>query len=178
MKNHPKLFSNITSLFVQPFKKTSKNNWLVVSTHLKKILVKIQNGNLPQIGVKIKHTWNHHPDNGLLRLLNGWLQKIWWGLSLSPDPAINGDRGGEKLAREKQNQVKEFVAKAVDEVSKQLNQGASLHHLAEYYGVREGHQIQALPPFKGRATSIGYSSSCGCIDPAMPFLAAIVLGAT
>ncbi len=32
--------------------------WLVVSTHLKNIS---QNGNLPQIGVKIKHIWNHHP---------------------------------------------------------------------------------------------------------------------
>ena len=32
-------------------------NWLVVSTHLKKIS---QNGNLPQIEVKIKDVWNHH----------------------------------------------------------------------------------------------------------------------
>ena len=32
-------------------------NWLVVSTHLKNIS---QNGNLPQLGVKIKHIWNHH----------------------------------------------------------------------------------------------------------------------
>ncbi len=31
--------------------------WLVVSTHLKNIS---QNGNLPQIGLKIKHIWNHH----------------------------------------------------------------------------------------------------------------------
>ncbi len=36
------------------------NNWLVVSTHLKNIS---QNGNLPQIGVKIKNIWNHHLDN-------------------------------------------------------------------------------------------------------------------
>ncbi len=35
-------------------------NWLVVSTHLKNIS---QNGNLPQIGVKIKNIWNHHPEN-------------------------------------------------------------------------------------------------------------------
>ena len=34
-------------------------HWLVVSTHLKNIS---QNGNLPQIGVKIKNLWNHHPD--------------------------------------------------------------------------------------------------------------------
>ena len=33
--------------------------WLVVSTHLKNIS---QNGNLPQIGVKIKNVWNHHPE--------------------------------------------------------------------------------------------------------------------
>ena len=32
-------------------------HWLVVSTHLKNIG---QNGNLPQIGVKIKNIWNHH----------------------------------------------------------------------------------------------------------------------
>ncbi len=32
-------------------------NWLVVSTHLKNIS---QNGNLPQIEVKIKNVWNHH----------------------------------------------------------------------------------------------------------------------
>ena len=34
-------------------------NWLVVSTHLKTIS---QNGNLPQIGVKIKNLQKHHPD--------------------------------------------------------------------------------------------------------------------
>ena len=41
--------------------------WLVVSTHLKNIS---QNGNLPQIGMKMKNIWNHHrgkhgtPNNG------------------------------------------------------------------------------------------------------------------
>ena len=35
------------------------HHWLVVSTHLKNIS---QNGNLPQIGVKIKDIWNHHLD--------------------------------------------------------------------------------------------------------------------
>ena len=39
--------------------KTPDNNWLVVSTHLKNIS---QNGNLPQVGVKIKNFWNHHLD--------------------------------------------------------------------------------------------------------------------
>ena len=38
---------------------TKKNNWLVVSTHLKNIS---QIGNLPQLGLKIKHIWNHHLD--------------------------------------------------------------------------------------------------------------------
>ena len=39
-------------------------NWLVVSTPLKNIS---QNGNLPQIGVKIKNIWNHHlKDNATL----------------------------------------------------------------------------------------------------------------
>ena len=37
----------------------TKDFWLVVSTHLKNIS---QNGNLPQIGVKIKNLWNHHLD--------------------------------------------------------------------------------------------------------------------
>ena len=32
--------------------------WLVVSTHPKNIS---QNGNLPQIGMKIENMWNHHP---------------------------------------------------------------------------------------------------------------------
>ena len=36
---------------------TTYGIWLVVSTHLKNIS---QNGNLPQIGVEIKHIWNHH----------------------------------------------------------------------------------------------------------------------
>ena len=34
-----------------------KEIWLMVSTHLKNIS---QNGNLPQIGVKIKNLWKHH----------------------------------------------------------------------------------------------------------------------
>ena len=37
---------------------TSKVIWLVVSTHLKNIS---QNGNLLQVGVKIKNIRNHHP---------------------------------------------------------------------------------------------------------------------
>ena len=36
-----------------------KNNYLVVSTHLKNIS---QIGSFPQVGVKMKNIWNHHPD--------------------------------------------------------------------------------------------------------------------
>ena len=35
---------------------------MVVSTDLKNIS---QNGNLPQVGVKIKNIWNHHLEEGL-----------------------------------------------------------------------------------------------------------------
>ena len=35
-------------------------NWLVVSIHLKNIS---QIGSFPQIGMKMKHIWNHHPNN-------------------------------------------------------------------------------------------------------------------
>ena len=44
--------------------------YLVVSTPLKNIS---QNGNLTQIGVKIKHIWNHQPNN------------LWWGEELYCD---------------------------------------------------------------------------------------------
>ena len=40
---------------------------LVVSTLLKNTS---QNGNLPQIGVKIKNTWNHHLDKGYNSIYN------------------------------------------------------------------------------------------------------------
>ena len=42
----------------QPF----KENWLVVSTHLKNIS---QIGSFPQVGVKIKNIWNHHLENNV-----------------------------------------------------------------------------------------------------------------
>ena len=41
--------------------------WLVVSTHLKNIS---QNGNLPQVGMKINNIWNHQP--GLLIPSKSW----------------------------------------------------------------------------------------------------------
>ena len=61
-------------------------NWLVVSTHLKNIS---QIGNLPQIGVKIKHIWNHHPvwlfqrtllvvEGKVLYVCQG-LNSLYWG---------------------------------------------------------------------------------------------------
>jgi len=56
--------------------------WLVVSTrHLKNIS---QNGNLPQIGVKIKNISNHHlvleasqtKNHGIIPLDWNWI--LWW----------------------------------------------------------------------------------------------------
>ena len=60
--------------------KREKISWLVVSTHLKNIS---QNGNLPQIGMKIKNVWNHQPvvfqrcytSGGDVGLASG----LWWG---------------------------------------------------------------------------------------------------
>ena len=40
--------------------KHTDQNWLVVSIQLKNIS---QNGNLPQVGMKIKDIWNHHLEN-------------------------------------------------------------------------------------------------------------------
>ena len=50
------LFKNVEDLRTKSI--CGRFIWLVVSTHLKNIS---QNGNLPQIGVKIKNVWNHHP---------------------------------------------------------------------------------------------------------------------
>ena len=47
------------------------NDWLVVSTHLKNIS---QNGNLPQIGVKIKNVWNHHLDDIAVAVRKNFVQ--------------------------------------------------------------------------------------------------------
>ena len=52
---------------------------------------------------------------------------------------LAAERGGEKLARERQSQVKEFM---VEEVAAQLSQSASMHQLAEACGVKERHQVQ------------------------------------
>ena len=49
------------------------HNSLVVSTHLKNIS---QNGNLPQIGVKIKNIWNHQQDK---RWRQMYFVTQWWG---------------------------------------------------------------------------------------------------
>ena len=48
-----------------------EHDWLVVSTHLKNIS---QNGNLPQIGVKIKNIWKHHLDAYLKIFEITWLE--------------------------------------------------------------------------------------------------------
>ncbi len=52
---HPALVGNEPLL--QFIARLNISIWLVVSTHLKNIS---QNGNLPQIGVKIQNVWNHH----------------------------------------------------------------------------------------------------------------------
>ena len=58
LKEH-RVFSENYQL-LKPFGWCDINHlWLVVSAHLKNIS---QNGNLPQIGVKIKNLWNHHLD--------------------------------------------------------------------------------------------------------------------
>ena len=44
----------------QKMKNQRIHHWLVVSTHLKNMLIKLET--FPQIGVKIKNIWNHHPD--------------------------------------------------------------------------------------------------------------------
>ena len=44
---------------VAPGRVVETKNWLVVSTHLKKIGQK-SNGNILQIGINIKKHWNHH----------------------------------------------------------------------------------------------------------------------
>ena len=53
---YPGFFHCSTSNF-QGQVKSAQLPWLVVSTHLKNIS---QNGNLPQVGVKIKNIWNQH----------------------------------------------------------------------------------------------------------------------
>ena len=43
--------------------------WLVVSTHLKNFS---QIGNLPQVGMKIKNVWNHHPVYFVVTCIYSW----------------------------------------------------------------------------------------------------------
>ena len=51
-------FGRNRSSTLPPFPGSTRDPfWLVVSTHLKNIS---QNGNLPQLRVKIKNIWNHH----------------------------------------------------------------------------------------------------------------------
>ena len=50
----------LSFMYIHLLKILFQYNWLVVSTHLKNIS---QNGNLPQVGVKIKNIWNNHLDN-------------------------------------------------------------------------------------------------------------------
>ena len=67
--NHPLHASSFFHSSIESHQKSSvrpceflenDENWLMVSTPLKNIR---QNGSLPQIEVKIKNLWNHHPEN-------------------------------------------------------------------------------------------------------------------
>ena len=55
---HEVIVTIVSKLVYNLFTGQNQPSWLVVSTHLKNIS---QNGNLPQIGVKIKNIWNHQP---------------------------------------------------------------------------------------------------------------------
>ena len=81
-------FCQQNHLILPPSFRDNKNQqflWLVVSTHLKNIS---QIGNPPQVGVKIKNTWNHHLENQLLSFLAShnqhftpWKKKLFrWNL--------------------------------------------------------------------------------------------------
>ena len=50
---------------IKKWKSPNHQNWLVVSTPLKNIS---QNGNLPQVGMKIKNIWNQHLEKPPLQL--------------------------------------------------------------------------------------------------------------
>ena len=55
-KVHRLCCKDIFPCFWESSQTNAKQNSLVVSTHLKNLS---QNGNLPQVGVKIKNVWNH-----------------------------------------------------------------------------------------------------------------------
>ena len=79
------------------------HHWLVVSTHLKHIS---QIGSFPQVGMKMKNIWNHHPDhestnestNESIRklvstcftILRPKRNEISEGFSVFPPPKTNG----------------------------------------------------------------------------------------
>ena len=85
------------------WRKKEHHHWLVVSTHLKNIS---QNGNLPQIGVKIKNIWNHHPDHlQQCRLVRDILvprrvlyTEPLWVMPLQHDH-LSGSQGSPKVQR-------------------------------------------------------------------------------
>ena len=81
----PKGTMLLLSLYELEIQDQQHQVWLVVSTHLKNIS---QIGNLPQIGVKIKHIWNHHlevywdkpksSDLQDVRYFRGFPQRFLW----------------------------------------------------------------------------------------------------
>ena len=67
----------------QPTPNLADSDWLVVSTHLKNIS---QNGNLPQIGVKIKNIWNHHLAEDFGALFGSPVVQNWLPPTSQPQP--------------------------------------------------------------------------------------------
>ena len=61
--------SNPSTFRILSPKNRKKQSWLMVSTPLKNLS---QNGNLPQIGVKIKNMWNHHTESIKKSLHHFW----------------------------------------------------------------------------------------------------------
>ena len=68
--------------------------WLVVSTPLKNIS---QIGNLPQIGVKIKNLWNHHPEMFEVQCQHGWLRVVIQLPNIACNGNINWNRHTKRL---------------------------------------------------------------------------------
>ena len=63
---------------------------------------------------------------------------------------VAAERNGERAAKEKVSQLKEIMAKSVEEYKGMIASGSSFHQIAESVGVKERSQSQNLPPFKTR----------------------------
>lgn len=63
---------------------------------------------------------------------------------------VAAERNGERAAKEKVSQLKEIMAKSVEEYKGMIASGSSIHQIAESVGIKERSQSQNLPPFKTR----------------------------